>query len=297
MPRAARSIVVGSRTCMMCGGLFAASLFKCTHCGFWQTGDASNEQLSSEAHDIRNDGSVLLEDIDDAAIERVSIGLLDACLDGGIVRSDVILIGGGPGAGKSTLMLQTAAEFCKHGPCMYISAEEDVKAIKMRAKRLAVQTQRRLRLLPALSGVANIGAMLMAHRPKFIIADSLDALSGHNDDEEVMILTILKKYCVELQAPALVISQVNKAGDYGGLKAKQHAVDVLLTFDADPVERSAPDDDGVEEFIRVMETIKNRSGRAGIQQLFEMTKLGLVPALPPDPEGDDPDGSDSEDDE
>jgi DNA repair protein RadA/Sms len=225
---------------------------------------------------------VLIEDVDDSEIHRVETGLLDTCLGGGLVRSDVVLIGGGPGAGKSTLMLQVAETLCEHGLVMYISAEEDVKAIKMRAKRLKVQARRKIRLLPALSGVANIGAMLLAHRPKFIIADSLDSLSGRNADEEITILTIIKKYCVELQAPALIISQINKAGDYAGLKAKQHAVDVLLTFDCDTVERSEPDENGDGEFIRIMETVKNRSGRAGVQQLYEMTGLGLVPTLAPD---------------
>lgn len=285
-----------SKTCMRCNGKFPGSLSKCTHCGFWQFGEFNGgDDASGVHHDIRTDGSVLLEDIDDSEIQRVSAGPLDICLDGGLVRTDVVLIGGGPGAGKSTLMLQVCEELCKHGLVMYISAEEDVKAIKMRAKRLKVKTMRRLRLLPALSGVSNIGAMLLAWKPKFIIADSLDALSGHNDEEEIAILAILKKYCVDLQAPAIVISQINKAGDYAGLKAKQHAVDVMLTFDADTVERSAPDADGNQEFIRVMETIKNRSGRAGVQQLFEMTQLGLVPWEPDgdDPDGDDPDGDDA----
>lgn len=276
------------KTCTLCGSKFPGNKSKCPSCGFWQFGDIATTD-DVPLHDIRNDGSVLLEDIDDSEIQRVSTGLLDVCLDGGIVRSDVILIGGGPGAGKSTLMLQTCEQLCKHGLVMYISAEEDVKAIKMRAKRLKTKTRRQLRLLPALSGVANIGSMLLAWRPKFIIADSLDALSGHNDEEEIAILSVIKKYCVELQAPAIIISQINKAGDYAGLKAKQHAVDVLLTFDADSVERSEPDADGNQEFIRVMDTIKNRSGRAGIQQLFQMTHLGLAPF---EPEPDETDESD-----
>lgn len=263
------------RVCNLCRGPLKLGKTKCHHCGHWQF--TVNEGDGSE-HDTRNDGSVLLEDIDESTIERVSTDLLDICLDGGLVRSDVILIGGGPGAGKSTLMLQVAEQLCEHGLVMYISAEEDIKAIKMRAKRLKVNAQRRLRLLPALSGVANIGAMLLAYRPKFIIADSLDSLSGRNADEEIVILTVIKKYCVDLQAPALIISQINKAGDYAGLKAKQHAVDVLLTFDQDPVEMGS---DGLEK-IRVMETIKNRSGRAGTQALFEMTELGLVLTLDPE---------------
>lgn len=275
--------VAKGRACSLCGGTLKEGKAKCPHCGYWQFIDSEGD---GTVHDIRNDGSVLLEDIDDSSIQRVTTDLLDECLDGGIVRSDVILIGGGPGAGKSTLMLQVSESLCKHGLVMYISAEEDVKAIKLRSKRLKVDTKRRLRLLPALSGVANIGAMLLAHRPKFIIADSLDALSGHNDDEEIAILAIIKKYCVDLQAPAIIISQVNKAGDYGGLKAKQHAVDVLLTFDQDP---DAIGPDGIER-LRVMETIKNRSGRAGIQTIFAMGEFGLsVDTSLDDPEEDDSD--------
>jgi DNA repair protein RadA/Sms len=284
-----------SRPCALCGGRIPDGKTKCPTCGHWQFGDVSTTDGGVPIpHDIKSDGSVLLEDISEAEIVRVDAGLLNTCLDGGLVRSDVVLIGGGPGAGKSTLMLQVAAELCNHGHVMYISAEEDVRAIKLRAKRLGVKTRRRLRLLPALSGVANIGAMLIGHRPNFIIADSLDSLSGRNADEEIVILTVIKKYCVELQAPALIISQINKAGDYAGLKAKQHAVDVLLTFDADTVEKSEPDEDGNQEFIRIMQTIKNRSGRAGIEQLYEMTGLGLVPTLAvpdgdDDPDEDDPD--------
>ena len=274
------------KECPLCATTFSSEKSKCPSCGRWVfSAGAAND---AGAYDIRNDGSVLLEDIDEAAIERVDVGPLNDCLDGGLVRSDVVLIGGGPGAGKSTLMLQVAEILCKHGLVMYISAEEDVKAIKLRAKRLGTKSNRKIRMLPALSGVSNIGAMLWAHRPKFIIADSLDALSARNADEEIVILTILKKFCVELQAPAIVISQVNKGGDYSGLKAKQHAVDVLLTFDADETEKVGDD------FLRVMNTVKNRSGRAATEAFFAMTGTGLQQIeWPPDSE----DSDDLEDDE
>jgi DNA repair protein RadA/Sms len=289
----ATRLSVNTNTCSACGGKIAEGKYRCTSCGHWQF---SHEYSSDGYHDEINDGSVLFEDIQSSAIDRVSIGLLDDCLDGGLVRSDVVLIGGGPGAGKSTLMLQTAEAFCAYGETLYIAAEEDIKTIKARGERLGIKTHRQLRFLPALSGVANIGALLMARRPKFIIADSIDALSGNNDAEEILILTIIKKYCVELQAPAIIISQVNKGGDYAGLKEKQHAVDVLLTFDVD--EDGERNDIG--ELPRVLETIKNRSGRAYRQSYFEMTGQGLVLTLGPEDSQNDSDenseGDSNEDD-
>lgn len=261
------------RACALCNHKFGTDKAKCPSCGHWAFN--GGEAIDASGYDM-NDGSLLLEDIKEGEIERVSAGPLDHCLDGGIVRSDLVLIGGGPGAGKSTLMLQVAEELCQHGLVMYISAEEDIRKIKMRAARLGTKSRRRIRMIPALSGVSNIGALLWAYKPTFIITDSIDALSGHNDAEELTILAVMKKFCVELNAPAIVINQVTKDGDYSGLKAKQHAVDVLLTFDADETVNVGID------FIRYMKTIKNRSGRAGLEAWFEMTEGGLVSTLSPD---------------
>lgn len=257
------------KKCDLCSHIIASGKNQCPSCGHWNFASGT----LTDGHDKSKDGSLLFEDIDSSTVERVPTGIIDECLGGGLVRSDVILIGGGPGAGKSTLMLQIASELCKHGSVMYIAAEEDIRTIKTRGERLRIETRRQLRMVPALSGVANIGALLWAYRPGFIIADSIDALSGSNDGLELVILSVMKKFCVELSAPAMVISQVNKGGDYAGLKAKQHAVDVLLTFDAD---ESDPDDE-TGDYVRHMETIKNRSGRAGVIQSYRMTPVGLDP--------------------
>jgi predicted ATP-dependent serine protease len=168
---------------------------------------------------------------------------------------------------------------------MYVAAEEDVKAIKARGERLGINTRRRLRFVPAMGGVANFGELLMRRRPQFIITDSLDALTGRDHEAELAILDIMKKYAVELQAPFIVTSQVNKDGDYSGLMAKQHAVDVLLTFSTDDEERT-----GSGEALRVLETLKNRSGKAFTESFFEMTAKGLVLTL------DESEGDDSEQD-
>ena len=255
----------------MCDHILPEGKLKCAGkrgCGAWN--------FLSVNTNPEDDGSVLYEDITSASLNRVATGLLDDCLGGGVILSDVILLGGLPGGGKSTLMLQIASVFCRHGLVLYIAGEEDIKTIKARGVRLEIETRGNLRFLPALSGVANIGTMLMIRRPNFIIVDSVDALSGGSDDVEIEILHAIKKFCVELQSPALIISQINKAGDYAGLMAKQHAVDVLLTLEATDYKVSDS-----TEVLRKVQTLKNRSGRAFVESFFEMTPHGLVLTLDP----------------
>ena len=263
------------RVCSQCGHKLPEGKARCSGkygCGAWNFSAGEGEILT-------DDGSVLYEEISSAERERVSTVLLDHVLGGGVIRSDVILLGGLPGGGKSTLMLQVAEIFCAHGLVLYIAGEEDIKTIKARGERLEIRTRGNLRFLAALSGVANVGAMLMVRKPRFIIVDSIDALSGGSDDVEIEILTGIKKFCVELQSPALVISQINKGGDYAGLMAKQHAVDVLLTLEATDYRAG----DG-REVLRKVQTLKNRSGRAFVESYYEMTERGLVITL--DPESD-----------
>jgi DNA repair protein RadA/Sms len=274
------------RKCRACGNKLGEGKARCAGkngCGAWNFGEADTSIPG-------DDGSVLYEDIDEKSVERLSTGLLDHCLGGGCVRSDVILIGGLPGGGKSTAMLQTAEKFCEHGTVLYISAEEDIRTIKIRGKRLRINTRGNLRFLPALSGVANIGAMLAIRKPNFIIIDSIDSLSGRNDDMEIEILSALKKFCVELNSPALVVSRINKAGDYAGLMDKQHEVDVLLTMEATDYRV-----EGNDEPLRKIQTLKNRSGRAFTESFFEMTPDGLVLTLSPEQDASEQNGSEGDD--
>jgi predicted ATP-dependent serine protease len=146
---------------------------------------------------------------------------------------------------------------------MYIATEEALPAIKARADRLGVSPQ--VRMVPAMSGVADIGAILMYRKPCAIVIDSLQGLIGSDEQMGVQLLSTIKKFSVTLEAPSIVISHVNKAGDYAGLMTFQHAVDTLLVL--------SPDEDG----IRTLEVQKNRYGRAFIESQFEMTEHGLIP--------------------
>ncbi len=259
--------------CFRCDHEIKPGKFRCTNCKAWTW-------AVSGANDKKEDGSVIIEDVKSADEDRIITHLLDDNLGGGLVTDAIVLLGGLPGAGKSTLLLQIAEVFCAIGECMYIAAEEGLPAIKARSDRLQVKTLRRLRLVPALGGVADIGSLLMERKPAGIILDSLDGLCGHDTEAEIRCLDIVKKYCDLLKAPALVISQVNKDADFSGLMAKQHAVDCLLTM--------MPDDDLASdngEALRCVETLKNRHGRAFVRSYFEMTGRGLVPCnLPETPE-------------
>ncbi len=265
--------------CFRCEAELAKGKHRCSSCKAWNWGQV-----------FKADESVLFEDVVSSDEDRIVTEFLDANLGGGLVRTDVVLLGGTPGAGKSTLLLQIAGVFCAEGECIYVAGEEALKAIKARGVRLGIQTQRRLRLVNAMGGVADIGEVLVNRKPAGIIVDSLDSLVGHDHDAEIKCLEVLKKYAVLLNAPCLVISQVNKDGDYSGLMAKQHAVDCLLTL--------MPDDEleGVSgERLRVVETLKNRSGPAFVRAYFDMTARGLLPVKPAELDADDSDSDDSDD--
>lgn len=219
-----------------------------------------------------DDGSVLFEDVKSAEENRIKTSFIDDNVGGGLVDHAVILIGGLPGAGKSTILMQLAGIFCglRRGT-MYIAAEEGLEAIKARGDRLGIKTRGLLRFIPALGGIADIGALLLHYKPGAIILDSLDGLVGHDTAQEIKCLEVLTKYAVGLKAPVFVVSQVNKEADFSGLMAKQHAVDCLLTMMPDEDMRIG------DEPIRCIETLKNRHGRAFVKTFFEMTAHGLVP--------------------
>ena len=241
-----------------CSATVPAGKNRCPACKAWVWRSATAK-----------DESIAYDEILSADDFRIKTGLIDECLGGGVVIGDVILVGGTPGAGKSTLLLQTSEILAAQGEVNYIAAEEDLKAIKARGVRLGISGAN-LRFIPAMGGVADIGELLMTRKPKTIILDSLDGLVGHDHDSEIKTLEVIKKYTVMLQSVAIVISQVNKDEDFTGLMAKQHAVDVLLKMYPNEDVRT---ENG--EPVRVLETIKNRHGRAYVEQHYEMGERGL----------------------
>lgn len=216
------------------------------------------------------DSTVLLSDAKLLAVERIQTGIVDHCFGGGIARTSVALLGGDPGAGKTTLCLQLSDVFAsKFGKeVLYIANEQHAPELKETAERLRLKCPNKIRIVKAMGGVSHdIGSLLLHYSPCLTILDSVTKWSGEDMNEAVIICQRLKDYTVRLNAPTIVINQVTKSGDHSGLNKMQHAVDSTMLFD---VLGENPEDP------RRLHVRKNRNGPAPVSQYFEMTRLGLV---------------------
>lgn len=258
--------------CRYCGRELEPGKSLCDNrkCGMW------NMPTTSATIDS---ATVLLSDAELGQVNRIETGLVDEVFGGGIVDTSVNLLGGEPGAGKTTLCLQLCDVIAgmhrdagaNRKEALFIANEQSDTEIKSTAERLELKHKDRIRIVKAMGGVPfDIGELILRYEPCFIVLDSVTKWSGEDAAEAVIICQRLKDYSVKLQAPSLVISQVVKSGDYAGRKEMQHAVDALFQFDifgdADP----QPDDP------RRLETKKNRNGPAPVSQYFSMTSKGLV---------------------
>lgn len=239
-----------------------------------------------------DDGAYSLDEVPDEECVRLDVKYLNRIFGGpilnpkkveegepevngpGLVRDSVILIGGQPGAGKSTLMLQLCdilLDIKKEGDILYIAAEEKGSQIKPRAIRLGMKHIKRVKVLPAIGGNVDIGMSIMMRKPILTIIDSVTGLAGDDQRAAVEISHRCKEYSDKLNMPIILTAHLTKGEEIAGLNTLQHAVDTVLYF--------RPDDDNPD--VRVLEVNpKNRFGRAYIESYFLMGEKGLEP-LPP----------------
>lgn len=253
------------QNCRRCNAEFDKGKMQCPSCSYWNTVIVTNPE---------DDKTVLLSDTDGAVVTRISTGPWDPCwgfhVDDfgarfeGTVTTSVTLVGGVPGAGKSTLALQMANHIAGSTgrEVLYISAEESNAEIRSRAKRLRLVNQKLIRLIPI--GVAvELGGIMMHRKPVALIADSLPKIAPDQADA-VSFCEKLKGYAIELCCPVIIIDHVTKEEELAGLMALQHAVDTTLLFTVYPDE------------VRELKTVKNRNGPSGVRVLLNMTEQGLM---------------------
>lgn len=274
MAKAARSLYV----CQACGGTSPRWAGKCPSCGEWNTlaeeTDAgpppgSGITRSSKGKAVRL--GTLLGGADEAPRFSTGMAELDRVTGGGIVPGSALLIGGEPGIGKSTLLLQLSASIARAGlKAVYFSGEEAVAQVRLRADRLGLASAPVA--LAAETNLANILATLDAgSKPDLVVVDSIQTLWSDELDaapgtvSQVRAATqSLIRYAKLDGAALLLVGHVTKDGQIAGPKVVEHMVDCVLSFEGD---RGHP--------FRILRATKNRFGATDEIGVFEMVQQGL----------------------
>ncbi len=264
--------------CTECGADFPRWAGQCTACGEWNT--VKEIQLGSRTSgSSRKTGYAgtktevqLLSDVNLAQAQRISTGLaeFDRVLGGGIVKGSVVLIGGAPGAGKSTILLQAIADIAlRNIPVLYVSGEESLQQIAERAHRLGVKTDS-IKML-AETSVQQICQVLEQEKPEVVIIDSiqvmysLDADSSPGSVSQVReSASFLTQYAKRHQVSIFMVGHVTKDQSLAGPMTLSHIVDTQVIL-------SSTDDTR----FRVLRSDKNRFGSVGELGFFAMESSGL----------------------
>jgi DNA repair protein RadA/Sms len=267
--------------CQNCGHESRKWLGKCPECGEW---NSLVEERSRTAHKartgfkLREVEAVAYREIESQNDVRIASGVteFDRVLGGGIVPGTLILIGGDPGIGKSTLLLQVADKLsAQEYPVLYVSGEESERQIKLRGERLNVEATN-LFILPE-TNLENIFHEVERLRPAALIIDSIQTVfsalieSAPGSVSQVrevahQFLMLAKNRTV----PVFLIGHITKDGSIAGPKALEHIVDTVLYFEGERHHNH-----------RIVRATKNRFGAANEVGVFEMTGSGLVPVTNP----------------
>jgi DNA repair protein RadA/Sms len=266
---------IASFTCTVCGAAYRKWAGKCDACGGWNT-IAEEAPLSTGPKSLGAKGRTIpLSDLatEEAPPLRASSGIdeLDRVLGGGLVPASAILVGGDPGIGKSTLLLQAAASFARKGlKCLYISGEEATAQVRMRAQRLGL-TDAAVQL-GAETNLRDILTTLDAERPALAIIDSIQTMWLDQVEAAPGSVSQVRAAAHELVTFAkrkgvavILVGHVTKDGQIAGPRVVEHMVDTVLYFEGERGHQ-----------FRILRAVKNRFGPADEIGVFEMTGGGLA---------------------
>jgi DNA repair protein RadA/Sms len=263
-------------SCTNCGSVLSKWVGQCSECGAW--GAVEEEVVNASKIQISKAGNAqMLEQLDAQVSEKsrtpTSIEELNRVLGGGLVAASAILIGGDPGIGKSTLLLQLAASLTSEGVnCLYITGEESTEQIKLRAQRLEIKDNRAQIL--ASTNVEDILATIDANKKdiRLVVIDSIQTVyTGELSSSPGTVSQIrasaheLINYAKQNNIIMLIACHVTKEGQLAGPKVLEHMVDTVLYFEGDR-----------NNHFRILRSIKNRFGGVNEIGVFEMTSAGLA---------------------
>ncbi len=269
-----------SFTCSACGAVHRKWAGRCDACGAWNS-IIEEAPLSTAPKSLGAKGrTIALTDLttEEAPPPRASSGIdeLDRVLGGGLVPASAILVGGDPGIGKSTLLLQAAASFARQGhKCLYVSGEEAAAQIRMRALRLGLTDAPVI--LASETNLRDILTTLDAERPALAIIDSIQTMwldtveSAPGSVSQVRaaaheLVTFAKRRGVAV----ILVGHVTKDGQIAGPRVVEHMVDTVLYFEGERGHQ-----------FRILRAVKNRFGPADEIGVFEMTGDGLAQVTNP----------------
>ena len=265
--------------CQHCGNQQSKWLGKCPDCGAWDSYIKLNKEQVEFIKSVKSEVSrpALAQSIDEIKIEEVRRTTtqdkeLDIVLGGGVVEGSLILIGGSPGIGKSTLLLKIASNLSKNAKVLYVSGEESKSQIKLRADRIEAKEKNLFILTEIL--FQNIQAEIAKSEYKFVVIDSIQTIYSDEINSSPGTVTQVREITFELMRLAksqnitiFIIGHITKEGSIAGPRILEHMVDVVLYFEGDSSKE-----------LRVLRSFKNRFGSTSEVGIFEMTKKGLISA-------------------
>ncbi|MEO6303394.1 MAG: DNA repair protein RadA [Bacteroidia bacterium] len=272
--------------CQNCGAPSAKWIGKCPSCNEWNTyveevvhKESKNDRLqlfSGNKNAKQSNKSILLQDVGLQDFPRIAVPgkELTRVLGGGIVPGSLVLFGGEPGIGKSTLMLQLALRL-KNLKVLYVSGEESEQQIKMRAERIGVTTDNCFILQE--TNTQNIFQQIVEVEPQLVIIDSIQTLhTAYIDSSPGSVSQVREcaaeflRFAKETNTPVFMIGHITKEGSLAGPKVLEHMVDTVLQFEGDR-----------NHIYRLLRATKNRFGSTNEMGIYEMNGDGLREVLNP----------------
>ena len=260
--------------CTECGNKSPKWMGKCTMCGKWNTMEEEIILPSSPSVGISltpSESPKKIKDIDETSESRQSTGMseFDRVLGGGLVKGSFVLVGGDPGIGKSTILLQICEFLGKSSTILYVSGEESPTQIKLRAERLNIKTEN-LKIYSE-TNMNYIKNAITSEKPDIIIVDSVQTMvspeigsSPGNVSQIKEVTSTFMRIAKDNNISIFLVGHVTKDGAIAGPKILEHMVDTVLYFEGDN-----------QQSYRILRAVKNRFGSTNEIGVFEMESDGL----------------------
>lgn len=262
--------------CSQCGYESPKWYGKCPGCGEWNTMNEEIKEVTKQGVSIKQRSSsyskpIHISEISTNDEQRYKTGSkeLDRVLGGGIVKGSIVLLGGDPGIGKSTILLQICQFLGKTLKILYVSGEESKRQLKLRASRLGVSSENLYVMTE--TDVQIVAEEIKNDHPDLVMIDSIQTMnitdlnSSAGSVVQVRECTnVLMRTAKSLDIPIIVVGHVNKEGSIAGPKVLEHIVDAVLYFEGDK-----------QMSCRILRAVKNRYGSTNEIGVFQMTDKGL----------------------